>query len=440
MAVIKFPGRRREDEALDQDDIIEEGIDNDVDDDGYADDGRESEREYAEETRRRMADRGNTRPRRKRTAREKVHLALRLIIVLCAAGALIAFLLNSTEHTSYTESEITDVAAVQVPDASGYVNVDGDICIYNRDGASLLNEKGTVVWNITYEMQQPLVDVSGDMIAIGDYGGSTVYLCSTAGPVGQIATNLPIRSLTVSSGGNVACVLADTDATWIYLYDKSGKQIAYIKRSMAKSGYPVSVSLSPNGRLLCCAQLTADNSAIKTSVVFYNFGSVGKNSVDNAVSAYDYDQEIVAYTRFLDNESAVTVSDTRAAFFDGDDVPENIGETKHPAQLQGVWTGGAYVGLLYPDMTGSHEYELDIYSAAGKKTGSVMFDMQYTSIQFDGDRVLISDAQSVLIYTVTGEKRYSGTFPDTVLQVIPTGRANRLLLLTSDKLKMMTLR
>ncbi len=414
MAVIKFPGRRREDEAFDQEDIIEEGIDNDVDDDGYADDGRESEREYAEETRRRMADRGNTRPRRKRTAREKVHLVLRLIIVLCAAGALIAFLLNSTEHTSYTESEITDVAAVQVPDASGYVNVDGDICIYNRDGASLLNEKGTVVWNITYEMQQPLVDVSGDMIAIGDYGGSTVYLCSTAGPVGQIATNLPIRSLTVSSGGNVACVLADTDATWIYLYDKSGKQIAYIKRSMAKSGYPVSVSLSPNGRLLCCAQLTADNSAIKTSVVFYNFGSVGKNSVDNAVSAYDYDQEIVAYTRFLDNESAVTVSDTRAAFFDGDDVPENIGETKHPA--------------------------LDIYSAAGKKTGSVMFDMQYTSIQFDGDRVLISDAQSVLIYTVTGEKRYSGTFPDTVLQVIPTGRANRLLLLTSDKLKMMTLR
>ena len=308
MAVIKFPGRRREDEAFDQEDIIEEGIDNDVDDDGYADDGRESEREYAEETRRRMADRGNMRPRRKRTAREKVHLALRLMIVLCAAGALIAFLLNSTEHTSYTESEIADVAAVQVPDASGYVNVDGDICIYNRDGASLLNEKGTVVWNITYEMQQPLVDVSGDMIAIGDYGGSTVYLCSTAGPVGQIATNLPIRSLTVSSGGNVACVLADTDATWIYLYDKSGKQIAYIKRSMAKSGYPVSVSLSPNGRLLCCAQLTADNSAIKTSVVFYNFGSVGKNSVDNAVSAYDYDQEIVAYTRFLDNESAVTVS------------------------------------------------------------------------------------------------------------------------------------
>ena len=64
--------------------------------------------------------------------------------------------------------------------------------------------------------------------------------------------------------------------------------------------------------------VTYDLSAIKTSVVFYNFGSVGKNSVDNAVSAYDYDQEIVAYTRFLDNESAVTVSDTRAAFFDGD--------------------------------------------------------------------------------------------------------------------------
>ena len=42
MAVIKFPGRRREDEAFDQEDIIEEGIDNDVDDDGYADDGRES--------------------------------------------------------------------------------------------------------------------------------------------------------------------------------------------------------------------------------------------------------------------------------------------------------------------------------------------------------------------------------------------------------------
>lgn len=444
MAVIKFPGRRQtDDEPLDQEDTIEESYDNDVDDDGYRDDGREDPEDIAaaaEEKRRHGKPSSDAeRQRGRKSGRRKFLRVLRLCVVLCAVGAAAAFLLNFQENTVYTTAETEETAKVDIPESSEFTILEGNLCVYNKDGISLIGSKGNTIWNIPYEMQQPILDVCGGMLAVGDYGGSTIYLCDSTGQVGQIATNLPLRALSVAENGNVACVLADTDATWIYLYDKSGNQIAYIKRSMSQSGYPVSVSISPNGKLLCCAQLTVDDTDIKTSVVFYNFGSVGQNSVDNAVSAYDYASEVVAHTHFLGNDSSVAVSDAGAAFFNGEDVPTSISDVKHPSDLQGVWTGGNYVGLLYLDTTGESQYELDVYNASGEKTGTIHFDMDFTTILMDGDRIYIYDAQSILIYTAAGEEKYSGSFQDTVREVLPTDRANRLLLLTGSSLETMIL-
>ena len=53
---------------------------------------------------------------------------------------------------------------------------------------------------------------------------------------------------------------------------------------MKESGYPVNVSISPNGQLVCVSYMFVDGGQIKSSVALYNFVADGQNNTDNYVS------------------------------------------------------------------------------------------------------------------------------------------------------------
>ena len=165
--------------------------------------------------------------------------------------------------------------------------------------------KGNAVWNQTFEMQNPIVDVCQNVVAIGDYNGRVIYVMNTSGIMGSITTNRPIRDFCVASNGVVAVVLDDNDVTQICLYDSQGEELVTFRTTMKDSGYPVNVSISPSGELACVSYLFVDSGQMKSSVALYNFGPVGKNNVNNYVSGYDYQNSIVPFTRFLDDKSVI---------------------------------------------------------------------------------------------------------------------------------------
>ncbi|WP_130838693.1 DUF5711 family protein [Lachnoclostridium sp. Marseille-P6806] len=372
---------------------------------------------------------------------QKLLFLLRIVIALCLGGALLLFLIRQNQNRSYSDSELRTVAEISVPEAASCINLGGKILIYSKDGASCMDQEGVVLWSISYEMQQPLVSVSGNLAAIGDYQGSTVHILdAAAGEIGVVSTNMPLRAIAVAQNGEVAAVLEDSDTTWIYLFDTQGNTIVYLKRTMEDSGYPVSVALSPDGVLLMCSQLSVDGASIKTSVAFYNFGPVGQSTTDRLVGGYDYEGEVVPETRFLSNSSAVSVSDSRMVFYAGEEKPASSVSVHYTSQLQGVWTSGSYVALLFPDGTGEEEYQLDVYNSTGKQMSSIPFTMDFTSVQLLGDRVVINDGQSVLIYSVNGTKQFSGSFGDAVLLVLPTASPGRLTLVTRSRIETMILK
>ena len=56
-------------------------------------------------------------------------------------------------------------------------------------------------------MQNPIVSVCGEVAAIADYNGRTIYIQSKEKQLGTVTTNLPIRSINVAANGVVAVVL-----------------------------------------------------------------------------------------------------------------------------------------------------------------------------------------------------------------------------------------
>ena len=383
-----------------------------------------------------IEDSENLWKRRREILRLVLHWAM-IGGLIALFAALVLFLSSQRVYSSATTSTVAELASQE---GSRFAALGNNIVYYSKDGASCLNASGDPVWSITFELQKPLVSQKGDVLAIADYNGSTIYLANSAGTLGSVNTNMPIRAISASESGEVAAVLADTDTTWVYLFDASGNTIAYFKTTMGQSGYPLSVSVSPGGELVCVSHLLAGESGASTSIAFYNFGDVGQNVAENNVSGFNYENEVFPFTAYLTDSSCAAVSDSRIVFFSGKEIPQSGANAMFSDELKGVYTGGESVGLLFPDSSGASQYSLQIYNASGEQISTIPFTMDYTSIQIVGKCVYISNDQELQIYTLEGKQRYQGNFETSVREVVPrTDGAGKLYLVTDDGIQLMTL-
>ena len=355
-----------------------------------------------------------------------------LVVVLIAATA--AALYIQWKNKVYTQMTVLSSTEIHITQDANLLPFAGHLLTYSKDGAGCMDIKGNPVWNQTFEMQNPIVDIWENVVAIGDYNGRNIYVMDTNGVMGSITTNKPMRNFCVAANGVVAVVLDDTNTTWIYLYDARGKELAYFRTTMKESGYPVSVSISPNAQLVCVSYLFVDSGQMKTSVAFYNFGEVGQNSTNNYVSGYDYLDVIVPIARFLDNKSLFAISDDRIMFYSGPQKPVVAAESLISENVQSVYYGNGYVGLVFISTESSSRYRLDVYHESGELRQSIEFDIEYSDILFREDQVIIYNESECHIYNGSGTEKYNGRFEKTVLELIPQSNARRYMIVTPDSI------
>ncbi|MBO4337255.1 MAG: hypothetical protein J5842_04205, partial [Lachnospiraceae bacterium] len=195
---------------------------------------------------------------------------LRVMALIAAMIFVIWFIHRLYQNTTFSDYEILTKSMRQDSDTSEYLAYNGHILKLSRDGAEAFESSGKAIWNITYEMQDPRAATCGDFVAIADKHGTEIYVASAANDMGKISTKLPISDISVSKQGVVVAVLEDAGTSWIRLYNKTGEELASIKCSMAESGYPMDVSLSPSGYLLGVAYTRVEGDAMRSSVAFYN--------------------------------------------------------------------------------------------------------------------------------------------------------------------------
>ena len=94
----------------------------------------------------------------------------------------------------------------------GYERFAKGIIRYSKDGAAYIDHDGKTVWERSYQMQNPIVSVSGDYAAIADRGAQSIYIFSDSANTGVAATVLPVTRITVSEGGIVYATLRDEEA------------------------------------------------------------------------------------------------------------------------------------------------------------------------------------------------------------------------------------
>ena len=364
-------------------------------------------------------------------------------VTICAGLILLLVVMNVLwKSKTFTDLSIQNTYPVSVVAGATARNLSGYLLISSKDGVSCIDDKGKAIWNQSYEMQSPIVATCGSTVAIGDYNGRTIYVANKEKILGTVKTNLPIRSVAVSDNGVVAAVLDDTDVIRIYIYDgntDTSEPIVQAKATMNKSGYPISVSLSPNGKIMMVSYFYVDSGNMKSSVAFYNFGEVGSNETDNYVSGYDYVDSVIPYVKFMDSDSAFGVSNDRIVFFNGKEKPVNVASALIDAEVLGIYNNEEYVGLVTSDTTGTAAYRLDVYNSMGSHVGSIFFNLDYLDIVFNKDQVIIYDDNEIQIMTVKGAGKFAGMLQDNANLIIPTNSVYRYLVVGNQSMNLIEL-
>jgi len=370
---------------------------------------------------------------KKKLARHRRLIAYKVIFVV--AVVLIVGLAIYLSYKNMVYSDYTILKTRQYEDSSGanFRKFNGNVLKYSRDGATAFNMENDMLFNQTYEMQNPMVDICGDYVAIGDYKGTKIYILNSQGLQGQIDTTLSVQRFSIASNGNIAVVLEEDEITWVRLYNKDGQIVASDRTTMRKSGFPFSMDISDNGIMLNISYLYIDSGKISSSVAFYNFGSVGQNEIDNLVSGYNYDNETVTYVQFMSDNTAFSLGNTNFSIFEGDQRPERVFETTLEDEVCSVFYCKDYIGLVYKLTSDLTPFRIDVYNTKGDIVLSKEFALDYTDIIFNKDLVIIYNANECVMYDMNGVEKYKGWFKNSIITMVPESGKTKYLFVSGSR-------
>lgn len=371
---------------------------------------------------------------KEKIAKHRMASVFRILLIVVVLAVAVVFLILQYRNKIYTDYDI--VASVDRESVSGATDMRlGNLILtFSKDGAHCRDARGNVNWNQTFEIQDIRLAVNGNTVAMGDYNGREIYVANTEKLLGEISTTMPIRELTVSETGTVTAVLADSDITWVNTYSSSG--MIEGRTHMDDSGYPMAVSLSPNGELLCVAYVYLDAGVLKTNIAFYNFGVVGSNASDFLVSTWAYTDMLIPTVKFINNDTAFAVGDGQLIIYSGGYVPNPQAGYMYDREVQSVFYDDRYIGLVFFSDNSENKYQLNVYDTTktNEQAKVFYFDMDYTDIFFDKDTFVIYNETECRVMTMGGIEKFRGNFVKPVGLMIPSGKAYRYILITDSSI------
>ena len=362
-----------------------------------------------------------------------VSIGILAFVLIVAAVFIVSrvFFINK-EYVGATEVASTEFF---ISTGSKVQRFGNNFIVYNSDGIKCVNYKGEQIWNEAFQMQKPLVDMAGDTVAVADYNGGTIYVMDEKSVLGKIDTGMPIRKFKASGNGYIMAVLDGTSNTPIYVYNTSGEEMLFFNTTMKGFGYPLEIAISQNGLIGAVSYLNVDKGSFYSTVGFYNFGEVGQNYQDNLVSSYIYQGALVPEIRFAGNSKAVAVADNRIMFYSGDQMPRSEGESLLSEKIISLYEDDKYVALFYESDTVEHKYKAEIYDYDAKLKDKMYFDIDYTDVFFDDNRIVLYNNEEVLIHMIGGKDKFLGNFDDGILALIPTSSSKRFIQVTPNRIK-----
>ncbi len=356
-------------------------------------------------------------------------------MVLFAVG--IIFLTRAYNNRSYSSYRI--VQSEEKTDSVSKCRYTPDgVVRYSLDGAALLNRKLENVWSLTYAMSDPRIDVCGKQVLLYDRLGTSIYVYDTKKQTGAFETEHPILCACVSRKGTVAAVLKNGEKAELVYYEGTGTRIAGGESSITNPGYPVSLSITDDGRGLAVSYLTVTEGNIGSLVRFYYFGR-GRHDGDTQVGEAAFSGVFVPEVRYLNGNECVIIRDNGFSVCKGTDEPKETKTVDFDEEIVSTFHDGSHVGFIFRSDRKGHRFLVKLYSTSGNLQSSMYIDHSYDRVHVCGDQIIFSDSTYLSVYSTRGVCRFQGRLKEgNIRDALKIGN-NRLLVLTDQTAEVLEL-
>ena len=343
-----------------------------------------------------------------------------LIVGICAAVGIFYYVFM--QYKSYKDYTVVDTVVRADTMATHFCEYKGNILKYSNDGASYTNAKNELIWNQTFNMQNPMVSICDTYVAFADRGGKEIYVLDTSGLQGTVKVNMPIAKMEIASQGTVAVMTEEAGTSYLSLYNKEGELLAEGAIHVETGGVPLDIAIAPNGENLGVAVLDISTGKANTTVYFYNFGAAGQNEVDHIVGTYSYEDAVIPDIAYVSNDRMLAFADHAVYSFAGSDAPKEDGNLQVAEEIMSIFYDNDYFGLVSTDGEDESSRNIKIYSSNCKEVETIHTEMSFVDVHFlDNHEICLRNEQQCSIYTLGGRRKFQYDFESSVYEILHTG-------------------
>mgnify|MGYP004465015265 FL=1 len=363
--------------------------------------------------------------RQSRKRQQRIAIVCIIIVIV----SVMTYLLVSLQ--TYTKVRVSDTYPRKGASDNSYVQFLDGVIKYSKDGIAYMDQTGKEVWNQSYQIKNPMLDVNNKSVAVADKDGNDILIFQEEGLKGEVHTTMPVERISVSEQGIVSAILKNESAMKIMCYDIKGNVLVEHKTTLAGTGYPIDIALSADGNLMQVLYLYTQKGQIVSRLHYYNFGDAGEGKTDHQVTAENYKDTILASGFFMNAETSAAVGDNRVVIYEGKDTPEQVANIKLDKEIKNVFHSEKYVGLILKNQ-GKSGYELRLYDKSGKVVLSKDFKGDYKHVKICNNQVIMYDGKNCNIYMKNGIQKFKGETDSNILEIFPVEGVNRYIIMSAN--------
>ncbi len=347
---------------------------------------------------------------------------IRTVSVLFLAVVLVVLYMLISAIRSYDSYEIQSILERDGSDVDRFMSFEGNYLEYSNDGIAYIAVDGSSIWNQSFEMAVPQLEICGSYLAVYDKGGTDIYILDVNGSHHHLETSVPIQTLCVAAQGTVAVLMTENAISSVKLFNKNGEELASGEFYGDQGGYPFDIALSSDAQKLAIDMININDGNIKSTITFYNFGSVGQNEIDNNVGTYSYADMFIAEVEYVSKDCMLAFGDNEIIVFGGAQKPQVKEEIFLQKEIQSIFYDDKYIGVVYNNQDEENTHHILVYDQKGSKVMENDTSLPYDHIRFlDNHEICVTNTLQCEIYTIHSIKKFTYQFDKKICEILSRG-------------------
>lgn len=365
---------------------------------------------------------------------------VRVVIGILIGIVIVTGVYGYRKYRQYTGYKVLQSIEIDSGTNSKYIPFMDFVVKYSSDGISYIDGE-EAVWDDAHEMKAPIVDACGEYLVIADKNTNDIYLYNEDGKQGRITTTYPVVKVEVAKQGVVAALLEDKHANYIEVYNKEGKRLVSHKTFIDENGYPLNFSISDDGTKMVVSYLAVNNGTMNNKLMFYNFSKTGKNVSDKIIGNFDqYEETLVPMVQFVSESTVVGIGENIFSIYRVRDKASLKEEVVLKDEIQKVFYSEDYVGFVFANRNSKKPYRIEVYNMNGNREIKTDIDMDFDTVCFAEDNVLMYDDMNCEVISLNGVKKFEHTFKGQINAIIPLSGDNTYLFMTNSAIEKVKLK